>query len=163
MQTRIVVVIVSVVLAVGAAGYSWYAGGQSPAPRAIEMSVSDTACRQAAAACRAQHPALGEVRLMFPGGAYYLYPFTGELNLEGAPDIAVDSAMLDLSMPGMDMGRNMFRLKPDDTDGRLWRGELLLPICVTGRMDWDVRLQITIGRQRYEAHFPLEVKRYQQP
>lgn len=163
MQTRIAVVIVIAVLAVGAAGYGWYASGQSPASRAIEMSVSDTACRQAAAACRAQHPALGDVRLVFPEGAYYLRPFMAELNLEGDPVTTLDSVMLDLSMPGMDMGRNVFRLKPDDTDGHLWRGKLLLPICVTGRVDWDVRLQITSGRQRYEAHFPLEVKRYQQP
>lgn len=163
MQTRIAVVIVIVVLAVGAAGYGWYASGQSPASTAIEMSVIDTSCRQASAACRAQHPALGDVRLVFPKGAYYLHPFMAELNLEGDPDTTLDSVMLDLSMPGMDMGRNVFRLKPSDPDGRLWRGKLLLPICVTGRVDWDVRLQITIGRRRYKAHFPLEVKRYQQP
>jgi len=150
-----------VVIAI-AGGYSWvaiYHTENDPAPAApvetVSLQVTETACQKTRAACRATHPELGEITLRFPEGAYYMQRFAAELRMSDA--IRVDQIRLDLTMTDMDMGRNRFALSPAG-DG-LWRGELLLPICVTGRVDWQVRVQLDRGERRYEAVFPLNVTR----
>ncbi|MFP4609447.1 MAG: hypothetical protein ACLFQT_00360 [Thiohalophilus sp.] len=151
-----------VVLIAVAGGYSWvaiYHTGRDTAPataaETVSMPVTETACRDTRAPCRASHPDLGEIRLRFPDGAYYMQRFAAELRLANATE--PDQVTLDLEMTGMDMGRNRFSLSPAE-DG-VWRGELLLPICVTGRVDWQVRVQLDRDERRYEAVFPLNVTR----
>jgi len=161
MPFRIVILLVLTVFAI-VAGYYWYQAQRVAVP-AIAMQITDTACRDAVAACRATHPALGEVNLAFPDGAYYLHPFAAELKQAGKHSETIQSVSLELTMSGMDMGRNVFHLEPDDNSGKSWRGKLLLPVCVTGRVDWQAKLLVTTDRQQYAARFPLQVKRYQQP
>jgi len=160
MTFRIVLIVFTVVAIV--AGYYWYQAQRVVAP-AIAMQVADTGCRDSMEACRATQPALGEVTLVFPDGAYYLHPFVAELKQAGKNTETIQSVSLELAMSGMDMGRNVFHLEPGDKSGKSWRGKLLLPVCVTGRVDWQVRLLVTTDRQQYAARFPLQVKRYQQP
>ena len=124
----------------------------------VELSVEQTACRDSTAACRLQHPELGVVQLTFAEGAYYLHPFVARLVTPAAGG-AIEAVTLDLTMPGMDMGRNVFSLHPQ-ADGSGWQGTVLLPICVTGRIDWQVRLVIETGQRHYVARLPLQVKRY---
>jgi len=150
-----------VVIAI-AAGYSWvaiYHTDNNTAPAApaetVSLPVTETACQKTRAACRATHPDLGDITLRFPEGAYYMQRFEAELRLAKSTDL--EQVTLDLQMTGMDMGRNRFKLSPAG-DG-IWRGELLLPICVTGRVDWQVRVQLDRDERRYEAVFPLNVTR----
>ncbi|TDY01162.1 hypothetical protein [Thiohalophilus thiocyanatoxydans] len=151
-----------VVLIAIAGGYSWVAidhTDNDPAPAAptetVSLQVTETACRDTRAACRATHPELGDISLRFPEGAYYMQRFEAELRL--AKSTELDRVTLDLDMTEMDMGRNRFTLSPAGEG--IWRGELLLPICVTGRVDWQVRVQLDRGERRYEAAFPLNVTR----
>ncbi|MGM0679310.1 MAG: hypothetical protein ACQESY_05525 [Pseudomonadota bacterium] len=149
-----------VVLIAIAGGYSWIAidrTGSDTAPAApretVSMSVTETACQKTRAACRATHPELGDIALRFPEGAYYMQRFEAELHLAKATEL--DQVTLDLDMTDMDMGRNRFKLSPAG-DG-IWRGELLLPICVTGRVDWQISVQVDSEGRRYTAQFPLTV------
>ncbi len=152
-----------VVLIAIAGGYSWVTiyhpeadDTAAAAPvETVPMSVTETACQKTQSACRATHPQLGDISLRFPEGAYYMQRFEAELTLAKA--IELEQVTLDLDMTDMDMGRNRFRLSPAGEG--LWRGELLLPICVTGRVDWQVRVQLDRDERRYEAVFPLNVTR----
>ena len=124
----------------------------SDQPRVLEIIRSD--CRNTSAACVARHSQLGELRLSFPQGAWYMQPFKAEL--ETAEDMGLDAVTLDLAMSGMNMGRNRFQLKA--VSDNLWDGSLLLPICVTGRVDWRLTLEVVRDGQRYEAVFPLDLQ-----
>jgi len=48
------------------------------------------------------------------------------------------------TMEGMDMGFNLYRLRAD-ADG-VFRGQVTLPVCVTGRRDWTMTLQVDATR-----------------
>lgn len=58
-----------------------------------------------------------------------LRPFKLEVTLPHAKNVEVS-----LSMQGMNMGTNRYRLTPDAQG--VWRGTLTLPVCVSGRRDW---------------------------
>lgn len=81
----------------------------------------------------------GEVKLMAPF----------ELWLK-APGSTIAEASF--TMDGMDMGFNLYTLKPGP-DGTL-RTQVTLPVCVTGRRDWDVHLQIE--KRRFRVSFVTE-------
>ncbi len=44
------------------------------------------------------------------------------------------------TMAGMDMGFNLYTLRPDPEG--VFRGSVTLPVCVTGRRDWVMILEI---------------------
>lgn len=48
------------------------------------------------------------------------------------------------TMEGMDMGFNLYTLRPDDKG--VFRAAVTLPVCVTGRRDWNVILDIDGAR-----------------
>ena len=52
----------------------------------------------------------------------------------------VSSVVLDLEMIDMDMGVNRFRLSQDA--GGIWKGEIMIPVCATGRRDWIANMLI---------------------
>lgn len=52
----------------------------------------------------------------------------------------VRSVEASFTMSGMDMGFNLYRLRAD-ADG-VFRGNVTLPVCVTGRRDWVMTLRI---------------------
>lgn len=144
------------VFLLGAAGTGIYLTRAPSAPvETIPMTVDSEACRDAQGTCRASHPALGELQLHFPEGAWYMQAFPVELSIDGKD--VVEAVTLDLTMPGMDMGRNRFALQrmPDGS----WQGKVLLPICVTGRVDWQIETQVEIADALYTAVFPLNVTR----
>ncbi|TCS69458.1 hypothetical protein EDC61_12019 [Sulfuritortus calidifontis] len=57
------------------------------------------------------------------------------------------------TMAGMDMGFNLYTLRPD-ADG-VFRARIVLPVCVSGRRDWVMSLEID-GR-RIELPFVTEL------
>ncbi len=79
-----------------------------------------------------------------------LAPFPVALKLEGIEATAVS---LEFSMPGMDMGQNRYHLLADDAG--LWRGEAMLPICSTGRLEWLAEVVVDTADERLRADFPF--------
>jgi len=52
----------------------------------------------------------------------------------------VSSVILDLEMLDMDMGVNRFKLV-QEAEG-IWKGEIMIPVCATGRRDWVANMLI---------------------
>ncbi len=64
-----------------------------------------------------------------------LQPFQVWVQAPGAERVQVS-----FTMEGMDMGFNLYTLQPDDQG--VFRGRATLPICVTGRRDWNMVVDI---------------------
>lgn len=91
----------------------------------------------------------------------------GKLNLELSPrplpvlnpiaiDVRFDHAnetriTAQLDGVDMDMGPNLATLQR--VDGQNLRGQLVIPICMTGTMNWRLRLLISDGTQQQTADF----------
>ena len=74
-----------------------------------------------------------DVRFMAaPGG---LKPFGLQVAAVGAKAVSASFAM-----QGMDMGENRYRLIQGQ-DGT-WRADVILPVCVAGRADWMMTLEV---------------------
>lgn len=93
----------------------------------------------------------------------------GELTLELSPrplpvlkPIAIAARLpgaagaISASLEGveMDMGPNIVALQRGDAGH--WRGELSIPICLTGRMKWRLGLKITDGNASQTVSFVFE-------
>lgn len=63
--------------------------------------------------------------------------------------------VVDFAMQGMDMGVNRYRLEPG-SDG-LWSGQVTLPICSTGRLDWVAELKVETPKAVYRGRFPFSI------
>ncbi|MGD8796197.1 MAG: hypothetical protein PVH51_05050 [Thiohalophilus sp.] len=153
LQKSVLLLIAGLLIAV--IGVWMYSALYSPVPDEHRlMEIVQVDCRNTQQACVVRHSQLGELQLRFPQGAYYMQPFKAEL--ETARDTELEAVTLDLAMSGMNMGQNRFQLKA--VSDNLWRGSLLLPICVTGRVDWKLTLEVVRDGQRYQATFPLELQ-----
>jgi len=56
----------------------------------------------------------------------------------------VDKAQASFTMVGMDMGFNLYTLRPDGKGA--YRARITLPMCVTGRMDWLLHVDLDGAR-----------------
>lgn len=74
--------------------------------------------------------------LAAPGG---LKPFGLQVAVPGASAVSASFAMQD-----MDMGENRYRLVRG-ADGT-WRADVILPVCVAGRADWTMTLEVDGSR-----------------
>ncbi len=68
----------------------------------------------------------------------------GELKVLSPFEIVVrtraDKIQASFTMEGMDMGFNLYTLRPDAAG--VFRARVTLPVCVTGRRDWVMTLDI---------------------
>jgi hypothetical protein len=64
-----------------------------------------------------------------------LHPFTVRVNVADAKVIYAY-----FTMPDMEMGYNRYRLI--SSSPQLWQARVVLPVCVTGRRDWILTLDI---------------------
>ncbi len=83
---------------------------------------------------------------------------TGELRLLAPFDLWVKASGVDrveasFTMVGMDMGFNLYTLHADAQG--LYRARITLPVCVTGRNDWQ--LHVDIDGRRLTVPFVTEL------
>jgi len=78
----------------------------------------------------------GEIRFGMQGEVKPLAPF----DIWVAGVAVANKAEARFTMEGMDMGFNLYTLRPD-AQGVL-RATVTLPICVTGRRDWNMILEL---------------------
>lgn len=76
-----------------------------------------------------------EVGLGVQGELKVLSPFEVWVRAPGA-----ESVQASFTMQGMDMGFNLYTLRPG-ADG-LFRARITLPVCVSGRRDWVMTLTV---------------------
>jgi len=96
--------------------------------------VATVSCPALPATCRMEvgrHP----VELSFSPAPVLLKPFT--LNVK-AP--ATRTVFAEFAMVGMDMGGNRYRLEPAGAGA--WRANVTLPVCVAGRSNWIMTLEV---------------------
>ena len=79
------------------------------------------------------------------------------LNLHINRAEAVKSIHVDFAMQNMEMGLNRYRLiQASQSDA--WQAEVTLPICVQGRSDWNMLLEIEAGKKIQRFKLPFSVK-----
>jgi len=104
------------------------------------VEIQPVVCATLASGCTVQL-ADREIRLGMTGELKPLSPFQVWVQFnDPAQAAAVNKAEARFVMEGMDMGFNLYSLRPD-ADGVL-RANVTLPICVTGRRDWAMILEI---------------------
>jgi len=70
-------------------------------------------------------------------------------------DHRLDSVTVTFAMQGMDMGMNRYQLISDGADR--WLGNVTLPVCSSGRSDWNAALEVTTKGRRFAVEVPFVV------
>lgn len=146
------------ILVIVAVGY--YFGShkeEAQKPRQV-MELLDLDCNPAKSVCRAAKQD-SSVTLYFPEQVHYLKPFRMQVTTKGISNSSVETIYIDYTMVGMDMGLNRFNLKSvtDAKGQQRYEGEGILPVCVSGRVDWLANVNVVTVDKVYEAVFKLEV------
>ena len=113
-------------------------------PRADVTVQPDPACDLNRSACRVALPDGGQLEVeMNPRPIPMVQPFQIEVRLGGfdATRVAVDFA-------GVDMNMGFNRPELTARGGGRHAGEVTLPVCITGAMDWQVTVLIENGGER---------------
>lgn len=92
------------------------------------------ACPQLRQGCPAQLNGR-QISVGFEGAPAPLQPFQVWVRAPGAGQVQAS-----FTMEGMEMGFNLYTLKPDAQG--VFRAQVILPICVTGRSDWIMTLNL---------------------
>lgn len=125
-------VLIGLVLWADQSGF-WRAPDASRNPQARHLRAD---CATPASGCSLQVDGR-EIRFGMQGELKPLAPFQIWLEIPGAQ---VTKAEARFTMEGMDMGFNLYRLRPDARG--ILRATVTLPICVTGRRDWNMILEV---------------------
>lgn len=97
-------------------------------------------CENLLLGCRIALPAQ-TLDVKFSAAPNALKPFDLEVTAPAAREIHAS-----FTMPGMEMGHNRYRLIP--AGAGVWRAHVILPVCVTGRRDWVLTLEVDRARVR---------------
>ncbi len=125
--------------------------GNGPATQPRTLSVPADCVPQAG--CRLQLGSL-VVALKFGADAQALRPFPVQVNVESQSP--VDAVGLAFSMRGMAMGQNHYQLIKRAP--QRWEGSITLPVCVSGRSDWEATLRIATSAGEYQAQLPFVLR-----
>jgi len=113
---------------------------QSTPPQTVHCPNLAAGCSVALAGRTIELGVEGELRV--------LKPFQLWVKAPGARRVQAQFTMVD-----MDMGFNLYTLRPDAQG--VFRGRIVLPVCVSGRRDWLMSLEI--DGQRIEVPFVTEL------
>ena len=99
--------------------------------------------------------------LYFPEQVHYLTPFRMLVTIKGFNNTVIEAVNVEYTMVGMDMGLNRFTLSSViDENGKVsYEGEGILPVCVSGRVDWLANVHIITAEKVYQAEFKFAVTR----
>jgi hypothetical protein len=139
------------VLAVQLPGWLGQRAGDVPLPTSV-LVLADPACDPTRTVCTASD-ATQRLALQIKGPVTGLRPFRVQVVAAGPP---VRELQLEFTMSSMDMGQNRYRLLPE---GNGWVGLVTLPVCTTGRGDWQVTVRALGEERQWEAVFPFEMEK----
>jgi len=95
-----------------------------------------------------------QLRFSLPKKAFYLQIFPVEVLLTGFTRNEIEAVSVRFEMPGMNMARNQVQLSVNDG---LWRGRVMLPVCISGRSDWQAIVDVKAEGKTYRAIFSFVV------
>lgn len=147
-----------VLLVGGLLAYYYLGRPQSPALQLqpAELQLRETDCRVDRSVCTAAADG-ARISLELGPGVPVMRPFAIRATTSLPAGEQPAQVEVDFEMIGMDMGRNRYRLA--QAADHVWQGVATLPVCTTGRSDWQavVEIQTDSGR-RYRAVFPFETE-----
>lgn len=121
-------------------------------PKADITAQPDPGCDLHRSACAAALPGGGRITLaLTPRPIPVTIPLEMAVELDG---VAADRVAVDFAGVSMNMGFNRPSLAPAGS-GR-YVGQATLPVCVTGRMVWQVTVLVEAGSQRIAVPFRFE-------
>lgn len=122
------------------------------------LSLMDSNCDPAKSICVVADQDHA-ITLYFPEQVHYLSPFSMQVTTKGFRNTAIEAVNVEYTMVGMDMGLNRFTLASmvDEKGNLFYKGEGILPVCVSGRVDWLAKVNIMTAEKVYEAEFKLVV------
>jgi len=126
----------------------WLMWSQQQTSQRAENNAETVVCPSLTTGCRVQLDGR-EFILSIRGSTKPLTPFQVRLQAVASAEVApaeVATVEVRFIMEGMDMGFNLYTLQPDQQSGagqnNTLTANVTLPICVTGRRDWKMMLQI---------------------
>lgn len=83
-----------------------------------------------------------------------------QLNLHINRADSVKNVHVDFAMQNMEMGLNRYLMIQTNESGA-WQAEVTLPICIQGRSDWNMLIEIEAGDtvQRFQLPFSAKANR----
>lgn len=118
---------------------------------AMQVLQAEAACNPIQKACEARGgPVVLSLRL--DPSAQALKPFRVTVSVHG---MAPDTVTADFNMPGMDMGRNRYQLERGG--GGDWIANVILPVCTSGRNDWEAVVSAVRSSAGARASFPFHI------
>jgi hypothetical protein len=147
-----------VLLLVGLATYHLVKSSQKENKQIFLLKTIKPDCNPVKFTCKA-----GDVQravtLHFPEKVAYLKPFKMRVTIQGFRQEVIEKVNVDFKMVGMDMGLNRFTLSSvvDEKGNVSYEGEGILPVCVSGRVDWLANTQVMTMDKNYEAVFEFKV------
>ena len=146
------------ILVIVAVGYYFESHKEEAQKPRYVLELLDLNCNPAESVCRAAKQD-SSVTLYFPEQVHYLKPFRMQVTTKGISNSSIETIYIDYTMVGMDMGLNRFNLKSvtDAKGQQRYEGEGILPVCVSGRVDWLANVNVVTVDKVYEAVFKLEV------
>jgi len=94
-----------------------------------------------------------QIKIKFTGEVRTMKSFGISTKFENFNN-TIDNVSVTFKMKSMDMGLNKFSLNRQDISNEiseLWLGNILLPICVSKRSDWEMQLKIENEKNIYLA------------
>ena len=145
-------------LVAGLASYHLFMSSHGEAKPLVLLETTTADCNPVNIPCKAGDAQHG-VTLHFPEKVAYLKPFRMRVTIHGFGQKEIEKVEVDFKMVGMDMGLNRFTLSPSvDAKGNIsYEGEGILPVCVSGRVDWLASTRVMTTHKNYEAVFELKV------
>jgi hypothetical protein len=121
-------------------------------PQADMTLLPEPGCNLHAQACAATLPEGGVVRLaVTPRPIPVTTPLEIVVELEG---LQAERVSVDFAGIGMAMGFNRPELAP--AGAQRFAGQATLPVCVTGRMEWQATVLVESGRRRIAIPYRFE-------
>ena len=114
---------------------------------------AESNCDLAKQACVASQDGKS-IKVDFSRPVTYLQKIAVAVQLQGYEKESVKKIIIDFSMRDMQMGINRFELKSQDATDN-WQGMVILPVCVSGRVDWLVKLYVETDTGNYLGIYKL--------
>lgn len=138
----------------GAVGFYIYSDCKAKKITGNEGSQQIRNCQLGMTPCNVELPGLhGQIYL--DRQPKYLQPFGMTVSLQGSDADKVQGVTVSLNMTGMDMSLPVNKLHKTTTGD--WRGELMVPVCSSGRSDWVVDVEIVLVNKRYVQRYGMKM------
>lgn len=156
--------LMSLVLTVGVASYLVWRNRPDNIVTPEQQPVTEqinSECDLAKQTCIAQFADL-QVQAALPQPPVYLKPFVLTVHTRGRNSAAITAVRAQFVMTDMQMPTPVTSLVPTisaDNRDPSWQGNAILPVCISGRHDWRVVIELETATMRYRVQYGMSMAR----